>query len=106
MHQPLPIAHKEGVRLGHRQIVHHLRLLDQHHRVDHAHATRAVDHITHDQRARRNPARALDKERMLRRRLDQLTLNRQLDNDRVLVRQQRLDGVEGARAQPLVVAKE
>ncbi len=106
MHQPRASTHEKRVRLGHGQIVHHPRRRDQHHRVDHAHATRAVDHITHDQRARRNPARALDEERMLRRRLDQLALNRQLDNDRVLVRQQRLDRVEGARAQPLVVAKE
>jgi hypothetical protein len=28
MHQPLPVADEEGVRFVHREVVHHLRLVD------------------------------------------------------------------------------
>ncbi len=88
MHQPLTIAHEERVRFGHGQIIHHLRRRDRRQRLDHARAVRAAHHIAQQQLARRNPTLALDEERMLRRRLDQLAVNRQLDNDRVLVCQQ------------------
>ncbi len=91
MHQPLTLTHVECVRLGHGQIIHHPRRRDRLQRLDHAHATRAVDHITHDQRARLHPARALDEEGMLRRRLDQLAVDRPFKNHQVLACQLRLN---------------
>ena len=97
MHQPHPSTHKERVRLGHGQIVHHLRRRDRHQRLDHARAIRAAHDIAQQQLARRHPARAFNKERVLRRCLDQFTVNRQLNNDRVFVRQQHFDSTSTYR---------
>jgi hypothetical protein len=104
MHQPLAIAHKEGVRFGDTQIIHPLRLLHLQHALHNTGGTIRTPDVHPDLEVlSRHPAAFVRVEGMLRCRFQLLTSNRQVRDDLILVRDQAGDRVAARRVECLVV---
>ena len=95
VNQPLPIAHMIRVRLSDGEVVHRLRHGLDRDRADGVILARRIPHLLAGAHiSRRRPPLPFDEERVLRRRLDALAIDRDDDGNGIEVRPRRRDAGE------------